>query len=171
MNRAFSARFRRTRFPGASPQAKMSSAVGANLKTPTARRSLTAWGNAPGVTIGQNSLALKAPLTHRRVQSERNLHPKILDQEGPLVGGLFDDFAGRLACAGDPLGFRCESGSAPDLPGWLAAKRWIRSAGSLYFLLFFLRDPYLTERRSALVTESLIFFSCMRSLACIPASL
>ena len=39
-----------------------------------------------------------------------------------------------------------------------------------YFLLF-LRDPYLTERCSALVTESLSFFSWMRSLAWIPASL
>ena len=43
--------------------------------------------------------------------------------------------------------------------------------GGPYFLLFFLRDPYLTERCSALVTESLSFFSFIRSLACIPASL
>lgn len=44
-------------------------------------------------------------------------------------------------------------------------------AGSYFEAFFFFRDPYFTERCSALANESLSFFSFMRSLACIPASL
>jgi hypothetical protein len=35
----------------------------------------------------------------RGERSERELHPEVLDQEGPLIGGFFDDFAGGFAGA------------------------------------------------------------------------
>jgi hypothetical protein len=41
----------------------------------------------------------------------------------------------------------------------------------VYFLLLLLRDPYLTERRSALLAASLSLFSFSRSLPDMPASL
>ena len=54
-----------------------------------------------------------------------------------------------------------------DFDGCLATQK-----GSYFPLFFFLREPYLTERLSALATESLSFFSLSRrSLPCTPASL
>jgi hypothetical protein len=38
-------------------------------------------------------------LRERQARSKRELHPEALDQEGPLVGGFFDDFARRFSGA------------------------------------------------------------------------
>jgi hypothetical protein len=42
---------------------------------------------------------MSPPLPEGSGQRERELHAEVLDQEGPLVGGFFDDFAGGFAGA------------------------------------------------------------------------
>ena len=41
----------------------------------------------------------------RNKRSEGEFHPEALDQEGPLVGGFFDDFAGGFAGSVSGAGF------------------------------------------------------------------
>jgi hypothetical protein len=50
-------------------------------------------------------------------RSERQFHPEAIDQESPLVGGFFDDFAGGFA--GVMAGAACNvAGPVASIEAW-----------------------------------------------------